>query len=101
MSGFVKFVNLWIMEIILAVNFVNKKGGRIFIHKIHTLRILFFQQRRNKAQVHDHSLVSFRLKKLQPRKPSRVAQSVARLTNEPDAPGLIPGPATYFRFSFR
>ena len=34
-------------------------------------------------------------------KPGRVAQSVARLTPEPKAPGSIPGPATYFRFSFR
>ena len=33
--------------------------------------------------------------------PDRVAQSVARLTHEPEVPGLIPGPATYFRFSFR
>ena len=29
----------------------------------------------------------------------RVAQSVARLTQEPDVPGSIHGPATYFRFS--
>ena len=29
-----------------------------------------------------------------------VAQSVARLTHEPEVPGSIPGPATYFRFSF-
>ena len=33
--------------------------------------------------------------------PGRVAQSVARLTHEPEVPGSIPGPATYFRFSFR
>ena len=33
--------------------------------------------------------------------PGRKAQSVARLTQEPDVPGSIPGPATYFRFSFR
>ena len=33
--------------------------------------------------------------------PGRVAQLVARLTEEPDVPGSIPGPATYFRFSFR
>ena len=26
----------------------------------------------------------------------RVAQSVARLTQEPEVPGSIPGPATYF-----
>ena len=31
----------------------------------------------------------------------RVAQSVARLTHEPEVPGSILGPATYFRFSFR
>ena len=31
----------------------------------------------------------------------RVAQSVAHLTQEPEVPGSIPGPATYFRFSFR
>ena len=31
--------------------------------------------------------------------PGRVAQSVARLTQEPEVPGSIPGPATYFRFS--
>ena len=31
----------------------------------------------------------------------RIAQSVARLTQEPEVQGLIPGPATYFRFSFR
>ena len=31
--------------------------------------------------------------------PGRVAQSVARLTEEPEVPGSIPGPATYFRFS--
>ena len=30
-----------------------------------------------------------------------VAQSVARLTQEPDIPGSIPGPATHFRFSLR
>ena len=29
-------------------------------------------------------------------KPGRVAQSVARLTQEPEVPGSIPGPATYF-----
>ena len=28
-------------------------------------------------------------------------QSEARLTLEPEVPGSIPGPATYFRFSFR
>ena len=33
--------------------------------------------------------------------PDLVAQSVARLTQEPEVPGSIPGPATYFRFSFR
>ena len=33
--------------------------------------------------------------------PGRVAQSVARLTQEPEIPGSIHGPATYFRFSFR
>ena len=31
----------------------------------------------------------------------RVAQSVARLTQEPKVSGPIPGLATYFRFSFR
>ena len=31
----------------------------------------------------------------------RVALSVARETQEPEVPGSIPGPATYFRFSFR
>ena len=31
--------------------------------------------------------------------PGRVAQSIARLTEEPDFLGLIPGPATYFRLS--
>ena len=30
----------------------------------------------------------------------RVAQSVARLTQEPEVLDSIPGPATYFRFSF-
>ena len=33
--------------------------------------------------------------------PGRVAQLVARLTREPEVPGSIPGPATYFCFSFR
>ena len=33
--------------------------------------------------------------------PGRVAQSVARLTQEQEVPGSIPGPAIYFRFSFR
>ena len=33
--------------------------------------------------------------------PGRVAQSVARLTHEPEVPGSISGPVTYFRFSFR
>ena len=33
--------------------------------------------------------------------PGRVAQWVARLTQEPEVPGSIPGLATYFRFSFR
>ena len=31
----------------------------------------------------------------------RVAQSVVRLTQEPEVQGLIPGPVTYFRFFFR
>ena len=31
--------------------------------------------------------------------PGRVVQSVAHLTQEPEVPGSIPGPATYFRFS--
>ena len=31
----------------------------------------------------------------------RVAQSVARLTQEAEVKGSIPGPATYFHFSFR
>ena len=31
--------------------------------------------------------------------PGRVAQSVARLTQEPEVPGSIPGPTTYFRFT--
>ena len=30
-----------------------------------------------------------------------IAQSVAHLTQEPEVPGLIPGSATYFHFSFR
>ena len=30
-----------------------------------------------------------------------LAQSVARLTQEPNVPGSIPDPATYFCFSFR
>ena len=33
--------------------------------------------------------------------PGRVAQSVACLTQEPEVPASIPGPAIYFRFSFR
>ena len=33
--------------------------------------------------------------------PGRVAQSVARLTQEPEVPDSIPGPATVFRLSFR
>ena len=37
---------------------------------------------------------------LETTKPGRVAQSVARLTQEPEVPGSMPGPATYFRFSF-
>ena len=32
--------------------------------------------------------------------PGCVEQSVARLTQEPEVPGSIPGPAKYFRFSF-
>ena len=36
-----------------------------------------------------------------PSGPGRVAQSVARLTQEPEVPVSIPGPATYFHFSFR
>ena len=32
--------------------------------------------------------------------PGRVAQSVVRLTHEAEIPGSIPGPATYFLFSF-
>ena len=32
--------------------------------------------------------------------PGHVVQSVARLTREPEPPGSIPGPATYFRFCF-
>ena len=30
-----------------------------------------------------------------------IAQSEARLTEEPEVPGTIPGLARYFRFSFR
>ena len=33
--------------------------------------------------------------------PGRVAQSVARLTQESKVPGSTSGPATYFCFSFR
>ena len=33
-------------------------------------------------------------------KPGGVAQSVARLPQEPEVLGSIPGPATYFRFFF-
>ena len=33
--------------------------------------------------------------------PGRVAQSVGHLTRKSEVPGLIPGLATYFRFSFR
>ena len=33
--------------------------------------------------------------------PDRVAQSEARLTQEPKVPGSIPYPATYFRLSLR
>ena len=33
-------------------------------------------------------------------RPGRVAQSEARLTQEPEAPSSIPCPATFFRFSF-
>ena len=33
--------------------------------------------------------------------PGRVAQLVARPTQEPEVPGSIPGPATYFCFFFR
>ena len=32
--------------------------------------------------------------------PGRIAQLVARLIQEPEVLGSIPGPATYFRFSF-
>ena len=34
-------------------------------------------------------------------KPGRVAQSVGHLTRKSGVLGSIPGPATYFRFSFR
>ena len=34
-------------------------------------------------------------------KPGRVAQSVGHLTRKSEVLGSIPGPATYFRFSFR
>ena len=30
-----------------------------------------------------------------------MTQSVARLTQDPEVPGSIPGQTTYFRFSFR
>ena len=33
--------------------------------------------------------------------PDRIAQSVACLTQEPEEPGSILGPATHFRFHFR
>ena len=33
--------------------------------------------------------------------PGRIAQSVGHLTRKPGVLGSIPGPATYFRFSFR
>ena len=32
--------------------------------------------------------------------PGRVAQSIACVTHEPEVPGSIPGPTTYFCFSF-
>ena len=32
--------------------------------------------------------------------PGHIVQAVERLTQEPEVPGLIPGPATYFCFSF-
>ena len=37
----------------------------------------------------------------QPKQPGRVAQSVGHLTRKSGVLGLIPGLATYFRFSFR
>ena len=50
-----------------------------------------------------HGLLSFNLDKLVIFififQPGCVAQSVAHLTQEPEVPGLIPGLATYFRFS--
>ena len=36
-----------------------------------------------------------------PERTGPLAQSVVRLTQEPEVPGSIPVPATYFRFSFR
>ena len=33
--------------------------------------------------------------------PGPIAQSVARITQEPEVLGSIPGPTTYFCFSFR
>ena len=35
-----------------------------------------------------------------PFKPDCIAQSVAHLTQEPEVPGSIPGPATYIVLSF-
>ena len=37
---------------------------------------------------------------VRPWMPGRVSQSVARLIQEPEVPGSIPGPAIYFRFCF-
>ena len=38
---------------------------------------------------------------MQVQRPGRVAQAVGHLTRKSEVLGLIPGSATYFRFSFR
>ena len=58
-------------------------------------------QKWQKHGVYLYTAISIEFYEILASRPGRVAQSVARLTQEPEVSGSIPGPATYFRFSFR
>ena len=47
----------------------------------------------------DRSYTSMDFRYFQKGESGRVAQLVARLSQEPEVPSSIPGPVTYFRFS--
>ena len=84
-----KFLSLAISESLLVLN--TRRIIHSFIYKYHTQMII---SRTCFSTVTHPSPFPTKW-------PGRVAQSVARLTPEPEVPGSLPGPATYFLFSFR